>query len=965
MHAHDTDPDGVEPSADSPVDVERLEQALASYRRGSVESITQLLGDDDPRSHELYEALGAVVELHAQSDASPPPKIGPFTIVRTLGRGGMGVVYEATQPGTERSVALKLIRHYHAGDSSEANVFRREVRTLSRLQHPHIAALYEAGQTPSGDYYVAMELIRGQSLYQLIVSNAENISLLERVRIFLKVCRGINYAHQRGVIHCDLKPSNICIDEKNEPKVLDFGLARLMESEPGASLLSRETSKIVGTLAYLSPEQAKGDVGAIDIRSDVFGLGAVFYELLSGRRPYGDKHVNIAQAIHNACHTIPLPPSRHNPRVPAELDAIVLKCLEKDPLRRYQSAAELADDLDRYLAGRPVMARPASRGYRLRKWIGRNKFVSCLLAVVLILLASAAGIYITQSARVADERDNALANANRARRTSDYLTRMLSGIHPDEVGTVIPVRLLLDRAALSVDQELSDDDATRAAVHDSIGRSYSAMQEPEKARHHLETALFLMEKLYGPRSPEYAATVHNLALSHPPKSGERTRLLQQSYELRGSLFGEDSLEAAESLLAIADDDQWHQADLAAVEKKFRKVCDIRERELGFHRETARALYGLGLLLVREGRFAEAAPNLERAREIQLATIGANHFELALTLQQLAEVYSQRSDWARAERVLQESLHTLEALYPDGHKRIAEVQTDLASLMESTGRLQEADGLHQKAVAMEKRQSRDGSHGLTANNYCVYLLLIGRPREALPYARHVEKDWHAAEPGDTPAKAYANQNLGMILLELRELDEAEAKLRLADRIWLTLFGAGHHKRAVAQLGLGRLALIRGDRTHSLEYFASALKIRQSTLGPDHPDTLMAELEFLKHSVTNLAEARDRCKAITDKIQATLGENHQFVALGLMAIAVLDASLKESDEAAAYFDRAAEAFNRLGLQNHPARAECLLEQAKLTAASGNQSQATQLRAAAKTILSTCFGESDPRTIAVPTH
>jgi serine/threonine protein kinase len=246
-------------------------------------AVDALAPEEEPRA-----SLGAAfAHLYEATPAESPPEMvtGDYVIVREIGRGGMGVVYEARQETTGRAVALKVMLHRSASDPTHVKLFQREVRTLARLKHPCIATLYDAGQTESGQQYFAMELVRGRPLREYCQSLQNPDSQARLLGLFREICEGISYAHQRGVIHRDLKPSNIVIDEDGRPKILDFGLARLVD--PDGELLSNvtEAGRLLGTLAYMSPEQARGEADAVDVRSDVYTLGIILYELLTGARP--------------------------------------------------------------------------------------------------------------------------------------------------------------------------------------------------------------------------------------------------------------------------------------------------------------------------------------------------------------------------------------------------------------------------------------------------------------------------------------------------------------------------------------------------------------------------------------------------------------------------------------------------------------------------------------------------------
>ncbi|MCK4343524.1 MAG: serine/threonine protein kinase, partial [Phycisphaerae bacterium] len=320
----------------------------------------------------------------------PEDSVSGYTLTREIGRGGMGVVYEAEQEQPRRAVALKMIGDGSLGDKNREVLFKREIQTLARLRHPAIAAIYEAGQTDNGRHFFTMELVRGAPLTEHV--RLKHMSRPDELRLFGQLCEAVHYAHQRGVIHRDLKPSNVLVDGEGNPKILDFGLARIASVDGAVSTASMEIGKIMGTLPYMSPEQARvrpEDISTeIDVRSDVYSLGVMLYELMTEKLPYEVSKVSPAEALRIICEEAPRKPSTISRALRGDLETIVLKALAKEPGRRYDSAAALADDINRYLTNQPILARPASAAYLLRKWIVRHRDRFIFLTVILVILVA-------------------------------------------------------------------------------------------------------------------------------------------------------------------------------------------------------------------------------------------------------------------------------------------------------------------------------------------------------------------------------------------------------------------------------------------------------------------------------------------------------------------------------------------------------------------------------------------------
>ena len=453
----------------------------------------------------VQRSLGAWVAESAAAEEIPA-RIGPYQVTGVLGAGGMGIVYQAEQHSPRRPVALKVVR---SGAGAELpRRFQREAELHGRLQHPNIALVHEAGMAVALDAggrplgaarpYFAMELVRGEPL----VTHAERsgMGVAARVQVMIKVCQAIAHAHERGVIHRDLKSANILVDERGEPKVLDFGIARASESG-GAATQRTTVGEVIGTLPYMSPEQVRGDEAAIGVRSDVYALGVVLYELLSGRRPLDLTGRPLPEAVRMVAEIEPPRLGTLRRALRGDLETIVAACLEKEPGRRYSSAAELAADLRRYLEHEPIAARSAGALLRAARFARRHRALVAGSAVAAVALLGATVVSLVMAARAVDARDGMarqlrVAEVEMQRSTQSFAffrSLLTAAARAADGGRTLTVRDFVLRAAGQIERPQRDAQVAGMLTH-VVGDTLRRIGEMEAAERLLRRAVEIQRR---------------------------------------------------------------------------------------------------------------------------------------------------------------------------------------------------------------------------------------------------------------------------------------------------------------------------------------------------------------------------------------------------------------------------------------------------------------------------------------
>ncbi|TVS10476.1 MAG: hypothetical protein EA419_10625 [Wenzhouxiangella sp.] len=755
-----------------------------------------------------------------------PSVIGPYRLLSRLGSGGMGEVFlaEQTEP-VQRKVAIKLV-HRARGQPIGRAMFEVECAMLARMHHPYIAQVLDAGETDDGRPWFAMEWVRGEPI--LAYCNQHDLDRAGRLSLFLRVCQGVQHAHQRGVLHRDLKPANILVSEVDGralPKIIDFGVATSLLEE-GQSDRATQTDR-AGTRAYMSPEQLAGDAASLDTRTDVYALGILLFELLTGLRPLADSSRAALSSFCELLQTRSIIPEKPTPeptfsaeaaaaarRLPEELRWIVARAIAPDRERRYASAAALADEVARHLNNQRVEAVPPSLSYRWRKFFSRNRLPVAAGGMVAVALVGGLLLASWGLTQARAERDRAQVEAERAARTASFVQNIFRSVDPvwaEGFDTAL-LRQLLDQAAERSASELAGQPQVLADIQYTIAAAYRAIGQNDIAREQMRSAARLSET-HGPRDLHLAALTE---LAH-------LDVLEARYEQ-----GLDSVRRTlEQMRSEAPDEAYLL--IAALTVKASALQQLQRYEQA---ET--------LLLEAETLTAGAVDDAVIEERLQALRI-------------LAQVYSDDFRFDQAQARYEQVLAEL-AGWDDPRALSSEISAlnDLAVLHLRQQQYAEAEPWLRRALAMgEELYGPDHPAILPPiGNLAGSLRQQGRAEEALPYYERARAGIHALHGPEHPRGMTADYNLANCLRDLGRTDEALALHRSALERVLRLSPDNRFLIGMFQLGLGRTALDAGELAEATEALAGAVADLEATAGADFHRTIEAR-EHLEQAADRLA------------------------------------------------------------------------------------------------------------------
>jgi len=801
-----------------------------------------------------------------EDESETPDRIGPYRILQVMGEGGMGIVYDAEQTEPiNRRVALKVIR---LGMDTKQVVarFEAERQALAVMDHQCIARVYDAGATESGRPYFAMERVSGVPLGEYCDNNG--LTTMQRLELFVDLCRGVQHAHQKGVIHRDLKPSNILVTEQDGkaiPKVIDFGIAKAVGRSLTDRTLVTSFGEAMGTPAYMSPEQAEMSGLDVDTRTDVYSLGVVLYELLVGVLPIDPKEMGlpgfIAQLVLRETNP-PTPSSRVSSlgakkdfvakqrhtdanalqrQLRGDIDWITMKALDPDRSKRYETVNGLATDIELYLRDEPVSARRPSARYRAMKFASRHK-VGVAGAVVLVLILAGSSVTMTLSRNRA-VRAEARARMEMAKSTAinDFLQRMLSSANPWVGGRDVRVADVLDQSAEEIDSVFGDQPEVRAAVELTVGRTYRGLGIYDAAESHLMDAVNLRREILPEGNPDIAESVNDLGVLRFQMGdfAAADSLLREALAIRMEAFGEENLEVAESMHNLAAV-KTQLGDYAAADSLYSTSLNTREALLGEEDLlVAESMSGLATLLFTTGEYAEAESLLRSALEMR-RNIQGEHLDVAMVANDLAMTLRVLERYDEAEPLYHEAVRINRSLLGDEHPAVAQSINNLAVFLWRKGELQEAERLLREALAMNRELLGDDHPdvGSNLNNLALILRDQGNLAESERLFRQVLAIDRNTIGDSHPEIARRLNSLGATLTLARKFGEAERVFREALRIQIENFGADTWQAATAKSLLGDCLIKSGRFADAEPLVVEAFEIIRAEFGDQHGRTRAA-------------------------------------------------------------------------------------------------------------------------------
>ena len=944
---------------------------------------------------------------------TPGTRIGPYKLLQVIGEGGFGSVFMAEQEKpVVRKVALKIIK---LGMDTRQVVarFEQERQALAMMDHPNIARVFDAGATETGRPYFVMELVKGDPIVEYCDKN--NLSIEHRLELFAQVCNAVQHAHTKGIIHRDIKPSNILVstqDGRPHIKVIDFGIAKATANKLTEKTLFTEHRQLIGTPEYMSPEQAEGSLD-IDTRTDVYSLGVLLYELLTGTTPFSGKELRSAayaeiqriireveppkpstrlstntETIASVAAKRHTEPKRLGTIVRGELDWIVMKALEKDRHRRYETANGLAMDIRRYLSGEAVVAAPPSAVYRFKKFVRRNRaMVSAGSAVAGVLLigvvafawqARVAGIQrdlavVAQKAEAAQRAIAVTAEAETKKRAdqlkdvSEFQAKMLRDIDPAQTGEqlVKDIRNRFDAALVKTNVSEADRIARSATFAKELGE-VNATDTAVKMidRTILRPAIVAVDAQFKDQPVVDASLRHTLAdlYKNIGQYGDAAALEDSALATRRRVLGEDhrdTMTALNNLGAIME----AKGDMVKAEAYYREALDKRRRVLGENDlDTLISMSNLGNFLREQGKFAEAEPLLRGALEGQRKVLGPRHRETLIATNTYGFLLISQGKATEAEPYWREAYETGKREFGPDDPDVLVWTNNMGGLLGSLGRHTDSAPFYREAMEGARRvHGLEHPHTLACmTSYASSLMNLGRYAEAESLMLEALAARRKTLGPDHPDTLQSMSNLGSLLRDQAKFDEAELILRDAMERRERTLGKEHPSSLIAVGMLGRLYSDQGKYAEAEAEYRKLLDRSKNIWGEDHPERLIAHnnLGGVLILEEKYAEAEVCIRKSLDARLRVSGPDHPETLNSQSQMARLLEKQGKTEEAEPMYRDALERFRRVRGDDHPGTLNAITNMGEILRVRGKLAEAEPLLREANERTERVFGKDHAR-------
>ena len=750
-------------------------------------------------------AAGGLESAADSTSLDTGERVGAWRVIREIGRGGMGTVYlaERADGAFEQRVALKLVKR--GMDTDEVlRRFRHERQILASLEHPLIARLYDGGATADGRPYLVMEFVDGEPIDAYC--DRHRLDIRARLGVFVRVCEAVQHAHRNLVVHRDLKPSNILVDGAGNPKLLDFGVAKLLADASDADSPDTRTGTRFVTPGYAAPEQIRGE--PVTTAVDVYALGVILYRLLTGHRPFSspssDPTVERIPTRPSATATSveiasarSISPEKLHRTLRGELDTILLHALAHDPARRYGSAQEFSEDISRYMRGMPVRAQPDSRWYRTSKFVRRHRLGVATASLFVTALAGFAITVRIQQQNTAIERDKATRERDKAQQVVTFMTGMLADADPAQArGDTLDIFEVLGRARTRMDTALVSQPEVRAEILHVMGRVYRSLGDYTNAQGLLARALATRRQIFGNTHADVAESAHELASVKTIASDYEgaEKLFQEALAARRKLFGETHPSIGVTLHGLGGVYYW-KGDHKSAAMIMSQADSVHRRAGSDPLLIATNLSDLAESLRAQNKFDEAEPMMRDGLAIRRKHLGNDHPLTASSMAVLANLLRDKGDpasSAAAEPLYREALEVRRKVLGVDHPDYAKSLLGLAYHLQKLNKYEDAEPLFRQALAIN-------------------------------VARH---------GNDHPEVGLDMNALAKIQYQRGSIGESETTYRQALSILSRTLGPSHPRTSMPQVGLGNVLMAQGRTSEALPLFRQALALRLKEFGPKH-------------------------------------------------------------------------------------------------------------------------------------